>query len=662
MTESSTEAKTSPASDLEAKGWRAWWSEIFGADLVNAFAPHHAEAVEWHWNARQALKRGEKPDYSAYFAIFSRGHMKSTLARRIAICDAALSGTGYCLYVGGTKEKVKGHAISLETLLSSPKVLEYYPGLGRVRKSAQKTSKGWQQQFIYTDHGYVFHFVSLDQGVAGANVDNLRPTLIVPDDIDDREDSPAVSEKRFQVFTRGVLPTKTKDTLFFFAQNLISRYSIAYRIYKQKVRVLVDRFPTHPIPAVRGLVTEEQTIDGIIRDTIVDGVSTWPAYGLDRAQEDINTYGLPAFLLENQHEVEQQRSGAVLPEWDESVHVITWSEFASVFGWHCGCRRPDTHAPDKCPKPTVPHHWQKHIGHDWGAIHPCVVSAIAVSAENSKLPGLHFLYAGLTFPQNTIEDDVAMAMIERLFAIDCQPVRDLSPELVNRWAGARVTDILNAPREAAKRILRGQVQMRLSADRTFRTWRMSHEQATIRDVYGSFYGLPFDACNPGASGGIQQIRSYLRTDYKLPHLFRQGKQGLTGFYLIVADDQRETPRDDRGLKLWRDQFPEWMLQQYGITESGLKPDKPLKVHDDAGNSIMFIYHDLPMRATPLTHRERVERTIPENLRIENLRASRPEGLTPSDEMAYVLARQDAEKQVKKRGGYQRFDQRLKPKG
>lgn len=588
--------------------------------------------------------------------------MKSTIARRIAICDAALSDTGYCLYVGGTKRKVHSHAISLESLLTNSKLLQYYPRLGRVRKSAQGQSKGWQQCFIYTDHGYVFHVVSLEEGVAGANVDNIRPTLIIPDDIDDREDSPAISTKRFEVFTRAVLPTKQAATLFFFAQNLISRFAIAWRIHKQKVRVLVDRYPTRPIPAVEGLQTEERTVDGVIRDVIVAGTPTWAAYTLERAQEDINVYGLSAFLTENQHEVELQKAGAVLPEWDEKTHVITWSEFARIFGWHCGCGRSERHSPEACPKPSVPKHWLKYVGHDWGAIHPCVVSAVAVSSENSPLPGLHFLFAGLTFEQNTMEDDVAMAIIERLLAVDASPVRNLQPELVNRWSGGRVTDILNAPREVARTVLRTQVRHRLTAERTWMMWRMSHEQKTIRDVYAQYYGLPFEACNPGAAGGIQQLRSHLRTDYDLPHLFRPEQNGLTGFYLIVADDQREDARDDRGLKLWRDQFPEWIWRQMGLTETGLRPDKPIKVNDDAGNSLMMIYHDQALRAAPLTYREKVERAIPEHLRIENLREQSPNGvgLTAEQELAYFLERSSAEKRVKRQGGYQVFDDNLKP--
>ena len=44
---------------LEAKGWRAWYGEIFGMSFINALEDWHAEAIEWHWDSRMAMRRGE---------------------------------------------------------------------------------------------------------------------------------------------------------------------------------------------------------------------------------------------------------------------------------------------------------------------------------------------------------------------------------------------------------------------------------------------------------------------------------------------------------------------------------------------------------------------------------------------------------------------------
>ena len=618
-----------------------WWSAIFGADLVEALASHHQEAIAWHWECCEALRRGERPPYDTFIAAWSRGHMKSTLARRIAVADACLNGGGYCLYVSGTKDKVRGHALSIESLITLPSVKKFYPALATVKKGEQGQSKGWQRNFIYTSIGYVFHFVSLQEGVAGANVDNVRPTLIIPDDIDDRKNSPAVAEQRYQVFTREVIPTKQETTLFFLAQNVINRWSIMYRIMRQKVRVLTNRKPTKVVPAIRDLKTETRTIDGIVKDVIVSGEPTWPAYGLARAQQDIDAMTLEAFLAECQHEVDQAKSGLVLSHWDERVHVITWSQFSKVYRTQ-----------------SIPRHWTRYVGHDWGNVHPNVTSIIGISPENSRLPGLHFLYLGLTAKQNALVDDVALALIERLWPdIDLAPIRNLDPEVLASWSRDSITDILNAPREIAASSIKKSVQAHLRRE-NWRSWCASHEQASNRHIYARSYGLPYSACNPRADGGVKELQRRLKVDYSQDHPFKPGEKGLAGFYCIVDDDQYyriedndlvSEARDDQGLKLWREQFPEWVWRDLALTDLGLQPEKPVKVNDDAGNSLMMIYVHNP-RPQPLTTEEKVEAAIPEKLRVDNLREASPNGvgLTAEQELAHVLARARAKKQVRRR--------------
>src|SRR5262245_42755024 len=506
------------AAQLEARGWRAWYAEIFGVPFVEALGEHHAEAVEWHWNAAIAKRDGDLFEYDAYIAAWSRGHMKSTIARRIAVADACLSVRGYCLYVSGSKEKVRGHALSLESLLASEKVREWYPQLAEVKKSAQGDSKGWTRHFIYTDQGYVFHFVSLDEGVAGANVDNVRPTLIIPDDIDDRKDSPIISEKRYKVFTREVLPTKQKGTLFFLAQNVISSFSIMHRILTQRARILTNRYPTEPIPAIRNLKTDERTVNGIFKDVIVAGEPTWHLYGLDRAQEDIDTYGLPSFMAENQHDVTVKLTGAVFAEWDELYHVITWAEFVRYFGRiACGCQiehDPDTH----CRNPHIPFHWNLGRGMDWGTTqaHPCVTVWAARPAERDRLNDSVFVYRELCRPHF--------------------PPKAQTPYLVN-------------PRRIAESILAA--ERRWEETNRITMSILSHEASATQNTFldpdePEFNRLRFvkhQAKNRMA--GVPQIQNALQINQSQPHPFRrhpvtgESMMGRPRFYLIVADGQVE---------------------------------------------------------------------------------------------------------------------------
>ena len=65
---------------------------------------------------------------------------------------------GYALVVGGTKNKVRGTAKSIATLLQSAKVKEYVPLLSVVKKNDVGTAQGWTADFINTAADYVFPF------------------------------------------------------------------------------------------------------------------------------------------------------------------------------------------------------------------------------------------------------------------------------------------------------------------------------------------------------------------------------------------------------------------------------------------------------------------------------------------------------------------------
>lgn len=623
-------SKPRNVADLEAKGWRAWYGEIFGHSFVDALGEHHVEAIEWHWDAAIAKRQGRPVEYDAYIAAWSRGHMKSTIARRIAIADACISIQGYCLYVSGTKEKVRGHALSLETLLGSSKVRHWYPLLAKVRKSTQGDSKGWARHFIYTDHGYVFHFISLDEGVAGANIDNVRPTLIIPDDIDDRQDSPVISEKRYKVFTREVLPTKQKGTLFFLAQNVISSFSIMHRILTQRARILTNRVPTEPIPAVRNLETDERTVNGIVKDVIIAGEPTWHLYGIDRAQEDIDTYGLDSFMAENQHDVTVKLTGAIFQEWDELYHVITWSEFVRYFGREaCGCTI--EHDPDiPCRAPHIPFNWNLGRGLDWGTTtaHPCVTVWAARPAERDQLNDSVFVYREMCRPYF--------------------PPQAKKPFLVN-------------PRRIAEAILAN--ERRWEETNRITMSILSHEASATQNTFldpdePEFNRLAFvkhQAKNRMA--GIPQIQNALQINHNEPHPFRrhpatgESLMGRPRFYLIVADGQGELfesggrwlvrpASDEAGCARLRFEMP---LYRYPQTQDGDEKPIPLKRDDDAVDAAKHLANVFFPRRKPKTYDERVEEQLHPNYRMEHLK-----DVAPDEWDALYPNRQAAIKEIEKR--------------
>lgn len=624
------------ARDLESQGWRVWYSEIFGPEFVANLAPFHIEAIEWHWNATILRRAGLRVEKSAYPAIWSRGFRKSNIIRAIVVCDACLSNEGYCLYVSGTKAKVRGHAISLESIISSPKVREYYPKLSQVKRNLTGAQKSWTADLMYAESGHVFHFIGLSEGVAGANIDNVRPTIIVCDDVDDREDSPLISAQRLKVLTRSVLPTRQANTLIFLAQNYISRHGVIYQIHTGKEIALTNRVNTEAIPAVRNLITEQRTIDGIVHDVVVSGEPTWPWYDLQRVQDEIDTIGLDAFLVECQHAVDQDRAGVILTQYNETVHVIKRSEVCRAFGL-------STY--------EIPDHWHQYVGFDWGTTtgHDCVILFFAVSAMNSALPGITLLHKCMTFPQSTLAGTVAHRLLNYVLRkTQADPRKYIELGLLDRATGD--------PGDALAIGARKRVVEELAALTNYRMWHMSHEAKAVRDIFRVIYGLGFQACNPKRAGGVPQIEQHLRVDMSEDHPFRLGAKGLSRMYIVVDDAEYEAPKTDDGMALVRYEFPEWRWRAPVLTTAGYLDERPLKQFDNCGNAAMMVFTHFGMQSHPLNYSERVEAAIPKDFRYAELLKNSPfeAGLTPEQEMAHLIAIRDARRKV--RPSIERFDE------
>lgn len=571
-----------------------WYAAVFGQAFVDSLDSaetgdrHHSEAIEWHWEARRALLRGERPpdDFFAYFPIWSRGNMKTTVARRMAVADACLSSTagvgGYALVVGGTKKKVGRTASSIEALLALPSVRRHYSKLADVKRGALGGSKGWRADFLNTSAGYVFDFAGLDQGMAGANEEDVRPTLIIPDDVDSRDGSPVIAESNFNAFTLEVLPMRQADTLVFYAQNLISRYSVMYRIQSQRERVLTNRKPTVPVPAVRDLVTETRTVGGILKDVFVSGRPTWRGWDRRRVQDEIDAYGLPAFLRECQHEVEGDKQGRVIPEYEDSpgrrTHVITWSQFERKFG----LRR-------------VPEAWDCDVGLDIGYTpeHLTAWSFVTTSGENTPLPNKKFRYRGLTYTAPLL-DDMAADVKRRL------------------WPGERVL-----------------------------RQRMSHEKKGERLTLNQKHGFLFRSCKSQKTSGIPQWRHYLRCDHSRPHPFHEDRQladgswdlGEPGWFDVVDDDQLESPRDDAGLKTHREQVVSWLYAPTPLTETGMREAVPVKAYEDTNDSTRMVTAEWGPAMAGKTDRERAEDRLQPGIRLVDI----PQLPTPEQQAQAVTS-------------------------
>lgn len=623
-----------PAPDLTQlidKGPIETYKALFGQTFVDALASHHIEAIVWHWESRIAFLTNERPEYLAYFPIWSRGHMKSTTAERMVIVDAILSAAykqpGYCLYLSRNKDKVQEHIANIETLLSSPAVRYWCPDLATPQRTEiTNQQRRWTSSFLKTNANYSIQGGTLESGLAGSRVEETRPTWIVPDDIDAREDSPVIAEGRFRQLTTEILPMRQTNTLVFFAQNLISRYSVMYRIQTGQARVLTNRKPTEPVPAVIDPVYEQRTVGGIIKDILVSGESTWHCWDYQRIQDEIDTEGKEAFERECNHKVDQSKEGVILYNYDDSVHVISESEFAAVFGsvdaWLS---------------------WRKKPGNDWARTktdkHANVAAWLTRSPVDSPLPNFTFLMYPMSFPANSAPEDVAERLLSCLspYAYGQTLWSDLRKDVLRRAKSdvyaKTVSDKIDYEHGELAQVVPGYAKPLLQRCNV-QQGEMSHEQDTVRKLYSRIYGIGMRPINPRRSGGIEDINRAMRVDYESKHAFREGG-GYSQFHLVVPDDAvrgayteingvgvyhpRTYPAaiqtaDLHDSDLCRFQINNCRYRDPVLTATGEELDLVLKLHDDFFNLLQFFYVGSPLAGSSLTMEQKIQMLIPSTIK------------------------------------------------
>lgn len=304
--------------------WEDWLRELFPRSVSKPFAPHQRLLWEWVW-----AMGPERP--RPLVAIWPREGGKSTNAR---LAIAALLARGvrrYGLYVSGTQEQANAGVAGVGALLESPAVAHYYPSLGMRAVGKFGASKGWRRNRLQTMSGAVLDAIGLEaKSIRGLLVEGYRPDFIILDDVDDLHDSPEATKKKILTITQSILPTGTSNTAVLVVQNEIIPTGYVARLGRGTELSLADREVIGPIPSLRGLETyrweigeeipraerEASTVDltrfsgvnrGItIRNIITGGEATWEeGQGIEACQDLIDTYGLAAFLREQQHEVDE---------------------------------------------------------------------------------------------------------------------------------------------------------------------------------------------------------------------------------------------------------------------------------------------------------------------------------------------------------------------
>lgn len=629
------------AKGLIGKGWRVTYAELFGQSFVDSLDSaetddkHHSEAIEWHWNARIALLEGERPpnDEFAYFPIWARGNMKTSIAEAIVVVDAVLSHTygqrGFCLYIGREKDKIKENISNIEALLGSEGVRRYVPELCQVSKDQETNQNGrWTANLLQTQTGYTIKGATIESAQAGSKIKQTRVTLFLPDDIDDRHESPVQAETKYNKLTSEILPMRQFNTLTFFAQNLINRFSTMYRIYKGRSLALANRKITKPIPAVRNLTYETGTVNGKVKTIVTGGQCTWRVWNLQRVQDEIDTMTLPVFLSEMQHEVEQSKEGRFHKAYNDSVHAISESQFDAVFGT------------------SAWKDWYKVPFSDWSRTktknHANVAGYLAVSNANTKYPGFTICIP-YSFPEETRPEDVCERFLSALtpYAYGSTTWKTLIDDSWKRLNAEThletISERLAYATQYYQRIIPKYSRKVLSAYRVA-TGANSHSEDTVRGMFNEGFGFSFIPSNPGKVDGSDDIDAAMKVDISLPHIFDPRKMGYTRWYVLCKDDLEAEPYLLNGVKvyppapypdvpdpkdlhdddLFRYQMVERRFKPPKLTEAGEETDNPEKLNDDFGQALQMVYFKRLLSNIPLNKEEKIEASLAPQIQSSNL--------------------------------------------
>jgi Terminase large subunit, T4likevirus-type, N-terminal len=297
-----------------------------------------------------------------------------------------------------------------------------------------------------------------------------------------------------------------------------------------------------------------------------------------------------AQLLEGDWQIRAR--GNIYPMWSDGPnghHVITWSQFESVFG-----------------ERRIPQHWRGGVGMDIGfSPDPTAIIWAFTAAENSSLPGAIFIPFGVYRNELTAND-----------------MADIINEIEKKYSW------------------RPQIEKRSMSQEGL------SEMATLRRDYQLYFQKREARKGEGPHAGISQVRSYLRIrDKSRPHLFKPHVMGTPRLFVVVNDDQMLNPRDSWGFAALRAEFAAYRYTDPRVTpQLGAADIRPYSHFDHYMDALRYLAAGWFTTIEPLTDDERIEAQLPEGWRLAN----KPD-VTPGSwqDDGWEMARAQALAKVKK---------------
>lgn len=318
-----------PAADVPAETWDEWATYFFPRIAHAEFGDHHAALWEWAWG----LKRGKTP--RPFVAIWPRGGAKSSTAEMVTAMLGATGRRKYVLYVRSSQEQANGSVQNIAALLQSSLFTKHYPDVSKPMVNQFGQRRSWKQQRLITAAGFTVDAYGMDAALRGVKVDEMRPDLIILDDIDEKHDSPGAIKKKIATITTSILPAGASDCAVLAVQNLIRDDGFFGKIADGSADYLMNRILSGPIPAIYGLQYEER-FDEVSENfvyKIVGGTPAWAGQSIKIAEEQMTQWGLAAFLIEAQHEVDYNVGGTYEGVEFRHVDLHDCPHFTKIVCW-----------------------------------------------------------------------------------------------------------------------------------------------------------------------------------------------------------------------------------------------------------------------------------------------------------------------------------------
>jgi phage terminase large subunit-like protein len=273
------------------ESWATCLACLFKGYLSHPFAAHHKQFWEWLW----AIEAKQRP--KPFVGAWARGMAKSSSAEMASVALGARGIRKYGLYISETQEQADDHVGSVAGMLESRAMGRWYPEMADRAVGKFGSSKGWRRNRLRTRAGFTIDALGLDTASRGLKIEEDRPDLMILDDLDSDKDSAAATEKKLRYLQRRILPAGTPDVAVLAIQNVVNPDGIFARFIDGRADFLVDRIVSGPVPAIEDFEYEQRED----RTVIISGRATWKGLDLDRCQDQIDTFGITAFLAEAQH-------------------------------------------------------------------------------------------------------------------------------------------------------------------------------------------------------------------------------------------------------------------------------------------------------------------------------------------------------------------------